>query len=60
MELEDAFVIAEKVMNIVATGQDYGDKKIRDHVCNKLDISDDMLVEAWYKVSRRDEDKKTD
>jgi hypothetical protein len=58
MELKDAFVLSEKVMNIVATGNDDVDKKMREYICKRLDISHDMLVEAWYKISRRDEDKK--
>lgn len=56
MELKDALVVVEKVMNIVATGQSYGEKRIRCHMCNKLNISEDELVEAWYKISRRDEE----
>ena len=56
MELKDAFFLAEKVMNMVATGQDSVEKDMREYVCNKLGISGDVLVEAWYKISRKDED----
>ncbi len=55
MELKEALVIAEEIMNIVSTGQKDNEKNIREYICDKLDISEDTMIEAWYRISRRDE-----
>ncbi len=31
------------------------EKNIREYICDKLDISEDTMIEAWYRISRRDE-----
>ncbi len=55
MNLEEALMTAEEIMNIIATGQDGTAVNMREYICDKLDITEDVLIESWYKISRRNE-----